>query len=171
MTISYTITQDDYVRFNLFHMKNSPSQKRMVLFLQMLFPIMLFLLFAITKPSGTPVFFWAIVAALSAIWVFVVPRSVKRSTRRQVLRLLREGRGNGITGDYTLALQDAHIIETGEFRRTEIPYSGIERVVHDDACLYIYIGSIVAIIVPFSAFKDESEKQLFLERIQEKTKI
>ena len=53
----------------------------------------------------------------------------------------------------------------GENEDTVYQYEAVQRTASDDRHYYIFVDEFSAIIVPFSAFEDEQQKQAFYDRI------
>ena len=166
MRLHYTITEDDYIKYNLYHISNSASQKRIVLILRLLMPVLFAIIFFIAIPESW-VLALSIALVFSIAWFIYLPRSYGRSVMKNVKRLLQEGSANEFVGEYTLELLPDKIKETHSGRLAETPLSVVDRMGRDENSLYIYCGSITAIIIPWRTFKDSREKDAFISELKQ----
>jgi len=159
MTLRFNVTENDYLQFNIFHNKHSPTVRRTLLLLRFLLPVMLI---SFTFLSGRLSTINLIsIAIISVIWFCVTPALFLCSIKRSVRRLMKEGKCNEFVGERTVIFSEASIRLEAETRTVETSFSAVERIVSDDERFYIYIGAISAYIIPFSAFATKAEKAEF----------
>ena len=169
MKIDYTLKDEDYVQFNIYHSTHAPSQRRTQLLFRFGTPLLLVLILL----HGTRWQEWrfGIAAGIYALWVIAWPYFHRFTCRRIVRRMTKDGRRNEFAGDFCLELAGEVLRETGNGRTTEVACDRIERIAHDDSRYYIYIGSLSAFIVPKRAFGDEWEREAFFEALKGKSRI
>lgn len=157
MTLKYTITQNDYVQFNVFHSKHSSTIKRLIFLLRILLPV-LFILIAITTNRFDVI--WLTISVLFSItWILLLPSLFQKTMEKNVDKLISEGKTNEFIGECTLIMMEDRVHSEINNRITETPYTSIERIALDQERIYVYVGALSAYIIPFSAFSGEQEKQ------------
>ena len=166
MKIDYTLKDEDYVQFNIYHSTHAPSQRRTQLLFRFVAPALLVLI--LMHGGRWQEWRFGIAVGIYVLWTVVWPYFHRFACRRIVRRMMKDGRGNEFVGDFSLELAEGILRETGNSRTTEVTYDRIERIAHDGDLHYIYIGSISACIVPESAFKDEREKETFFGIVEGK---
>lgn len=167
MELRYTVTENDYIQYNLYHHAHSPSTRRTVAIFRFGVPVILVILSLLTIRHHN-LFAWLPAIILAVLWLALTPGFFRRSIAKNVKKLMYEGRYSEFIGDFTVTLLDDTIRYAGNGQTMETAYNRVERVEHDAERLYIYIGSLSAIIIPLRDFKDEAEKQAFLNLLAQK---
>ncbi len=167
MILHYMLSNEDYIKFNLFHFGNSPVIKRQRLLLLIVMPVIMLSLvfFLIDRWDATTL---VPIALLTVVWFFLYPRLVNRAIARNVNKLINEGQTNEFIGERSLTLQDSAMRIESQGRVAEIAYANIQRIAEDADRIYIYIGAISAVIIPVSAFASNADKQGFLNTLKQK---
>ena len=151
MTLRYTLTEEDYILFNLYHSIRTPALRRQMRAPQLLFPVVLGLYLLVFGRSGPPIFYLALFAVASVLWVLLLPRLYRRSIRQTVRAQWSGGAANEFTGPQTLALLEDRIRKESDGRLSETAYRHVTRIVQTPQALYIYVGALSAYIVPVTA--------------------
>ena len=87
MEVNFEVTKEDYIKFNLYHVQNSPSQKKNLNLLRYGMPVLLSLLIYFI---GTNLFkqlsiYWAIIAILfSIVWIITYPNQYKSLIKKVI---------------------------------------------------------------------------------------
>ncbi|ADI00154.1 YcxB family protein [Salisediminibacterium selenitireducens] len=166
MELRFEITKDDYINFNLYHIENSPSQRKVYNFLRYGIP----LLFSVPVYAiGTIIFqqpasYWVVIALLFIlVWIITYPKQHKRVIRRQTEKLLQEGENSSIFGKKIMTLDDQTIkVVGGNSSETTSKQSIQEVKVYEDMIL-IYLSSITAHIIPTRFLSEELKSELLEE--------
>ena len=162
MRLHYTVSEDDYIAFNLYHVRHMANYRRTIICLCLLVPVLL--------AGVTPVMFlsfdrfslwlWLCVAtAVSGVWVLLVPGRFAAMIRRHIKKITRER--NEFTGEFSLELRDEDMVYAGRGERSEIAYNRSVKVVEDQELVYLFLGALSAIVLPPGAFAQESKEALF----------
>lgn len=167
MEIRYTVTEHDYIQYNLYHHGHSPSSKRTIALFRFGVPVALVILSLLTIRHHN-LLAWLPAIIIAVIWFALTPGLFRRSIGKNVKKLMYEGRCSEFIGDFSVALQENNIRYAGQGQTIETVYSRVERVEHDAERLYIYIGSLSAIIIPIRFFQDDAQKQAFLDLLERK---
>ena len=94
MEINFEVTKEDYIKFNLYHVENSPSQNRNFILLRYLVPVLFSIpiYFIGTNLFKQPSVYWAIVAVLfSVIWIITYPKQYRALVKKETEKLISEG--------------------------------------------------------------------------------
>ena len=89
MEINFEVTKEDYIKFNLYHVENSPSQKKNFILLRYLVPVLFSIpiYFIGTNLFKQPSVYWAIVAVLfSVIWIITYPKQYRALVKKETCR-------------------------------------------------------------------------------------
>jgi hypothetical protein len=171
MVIEYRITPEDQVAFNLYHFRHSPSSRRLMLVGRVGFALLAAgtVIGLLTLLIGKLVWVADIPAALiAALIVYALyPWSVARTLQQRVRKALSEGSDQSMMGTARLTLTpDALLTETNK-GDSRLRWTAVERIVAADAYDYLYVSAINAIIIPRTAFPNETQRQTFLALVQQ----
>lgn len=169
--VTVKLNEDDYVKFNLDHIKRSPSLRR-TLMLQRLMGPAVFILTAIVLGSfsGIPIGFWlAIFSITSIFWFMFYPKLSEGETEKRIRRLLEEGDNKEMFLKREIALTRNGITDTTSRSKQSTPWENITGVYETDEAIYAYISSIQGHIIPKRDFESEEEKDNFLAILNERT--
>ncbi len=181
MEINYSVSNNDYIQYNVHHTENSPTFKKQTMTMRLVFPIIFILITLISyageiahpKPEtiigmGCTFVFLAIISIL--FFVFY-PAIFRKTLIRNINSMLNEGKQNEFIGEHKLLLQENRLRVENITREStiETAYKNIERIVCDKNALYIYTGSITAFIIPANAFTTDMEKEKFIAELKSKT--
>lgn len=170
MTIRYTVTDDDFLNFNEYHMARSASVKRIMLALRLLVPALLSLAILALRPDpAAPSLI--VFGLISVAWFFYLPRSMRKSIRKRVGKILQTQEGHGLTGNFELRLEDGGIRLINGNLEKEYPYASLQSVARDGDALYLYFGGRDAVQIPAAAFAGQEERQAFLDALERKTPV
>ncbi|MDR2865911.1 MAG: YcxB family protein [Methanomassiliicoccaceae archaeon] len=167
----YTASREDFLRFNEYHLSNSPSGKRTILIFMLILPAIMLLFLILSLINGNDaasiLFMVVIYAVISVIWILAVKRMIFRNFRRVIAKMEKEGKmPYGMRT--VLQFEEDMMIESTDDTENKVRYSGIEKIGIGSDMIYIYIGAIMAALVPLSAFRNDEEKDEFLRFINGK---
>jgi len=173
-TFDFNLDENYYLEFNIYHNYNSKASKRILLSVQLLFPAVLIVSFLInlTKhesaiemvPSG-------ISLILAIVFFLVVFRFLFKSSLKWTIRLMKKEGRLPFSKNNRLQFDEENIYEFTEVTESKFKYSTIEKIAENDNAIYIYISAMQAIIIPFSVFKGEAEKEEFITFIKRKKRV
>ena len=110
MEINFEVTKEDYIKFNLYHVENSPSQNRNFILLRYLVPVLFSIpiYFIGTNLFKQPSVYWAIVAVLfSVIWIITYPKQYRALVKKETEKLISEGDNSEIFGQKNMIIDDS----------------------------------------------------------------
>lgn len=166
MNLKYELTKQDYIDFNLNHMKVSPALKKLVFIQQFVIPAFYLLLPIFLAPLlDTPLWLWyAAFIPLSILWAIFYPKHFNKTIARRMSKMLEEGRTDTILGEHTMTITDEGILDQTEMNETK--YSKVEKIIETGKHVFVYVNSVAAFIIPVKSFKNEEEKKAFLNEIK-----
>ncbi len=164
MRIDFTLTQEDYIAYNIHHIENSPSLKRALNIqrygLALIFLIFPFIIAAMTSISLT---LWLLVyGTIFVVWIRFYPKYYMNSTRKRIIRLIQEGNSASLLGDRSVILTDEAVEEISPQGESRVTWGSIERIDETDEYIYIYTSPVNAYLVPTRAFEGTAQKSEFL---------
>ena len=170
MKIEYNLDLDDYINFNLIHMRNSPAVKRQRILIRLLISIGLTLiLFIITLSSNDISMAEKIIAPIigGGAYFLVSPLLSGLGLRQQVKKMITEGKNEGLIGKNIVAISSEAI--TGENAAGEGKYfwNALDKLVVSPNYLFLYVGAVKAILIPRNSFNDEQQCDDFIDLIDQ----
>ena len=164
MQLDFELTEEDYINYNLYHVKKSPSIKRSILFQRIFGPIVFMIApFIAVKVSEPPLLFWLFMFGItSIIWITFYPKYANWEIKTRAKKMLQEGNNENMFDKRSLILTEEGIKETSSIANSKINWDKIISLDETDDYIYIYISSISAYIIPKRVFKDKTEQKLFI---------
>ncbi|KUP04350.1 hypothetical protein Q73_15875 [Bacillus coahuilensis m2-6] len=150
MELTYTLTEEDYLRFNVFHIKNSATGKKALNIQRYVTPVFFVVIayvFSIIlhKPFLEVFLPFFIVGAL---WVLFYPKYFYNHITRTVKKAFREGNNEGLLGQHRLTIDDEGFVDETANGLTRLAWAGVVEVKEDEHSLYIYNSAVSAYILP-----------------------
>lgn len=167
MTIEYEVTEQNYLDFNHDHYKNIKSLRAYQTFLRLSIPALMFSQLFLYPVNTLKILMLSV--GISLLWIVFEPRFFKILTERSARRMLKSGKANDFIGEQKLTLAENCIESYGNGVSSNVDYANVEQVCTGHGQYYVYIDAIKALIIPPSAFKDNSEKNAFFELLKLKT--
>lgn len=164
MEIHYHLTEEDYLHFNMFHVKNSKTARRSLNIQRFLLPVVFIIAaFLFSTFGDLPVMEAFIVYAIVAIlWILFYPKYFYRHIAKMTKRMLKEGKNEGMLGDHVMKLTDEGIVDSTANGETKVNWPGIIEFKEDDNNIYLYNSAVSAYILPKRELKDIAEVRSFL---------
>lgn len=170
----YQLNDKDYLSFNKYHVYHSRSNKKVILALRLIIPLIfvteLLLFHKSYQENGTLVITSVIFSILSVIW-FLSARSFLMLIMKINITMIKKDGRLPYSKDVQIELEETSFTEITKEAETKVPYTSIEKVGIDNRAIYIYISAIQAFIIPFSIFKDEEQRKGFLTFLKDKIGI
>lgn len=164
MEITYEITEEAYLTFNLYHVKYSKTIRKSLFLQRVLVPIFyLVVAVMLSFVLDVPLVFLVIpFLILGIIWAIFYPHYFYWHIRRSAKKLLREGQNKGVLGKHTMIFTEEGLREVNETGEETVSWTGIENIGEDAANFYLYNSGLTAFIVPKSGLRDVTEMRQFL---------
>ncbi|GIN73916.1 hypothetical protein J14TS2_43910 [Bacillus sp. J14TS2] len=165
MEITYNLTEEEYLRFNLFHVKNSNSVKRALNIQRFLIPVLFIVCSYFFSKTTDMSLFWLFIPFLliSILWVIFYPKYFYRFVIRNTKKLIREGKNEGLLGEHRMTLSEEGIVDTTPNKETKVTWSGIQSLKEDEQAIYLYNSSVSAYILPKKDLHNVEETKAFIQ--------
>ena len=172
MKLTYNLTEEDYINFNMSYAETSDTVKKSMQRARVTGPIMFLLLpFVLRNVTDIPFAYWMVLFGIAAVaWFFLLPVFIKKSTIRQIKKMLKE-KGNNFLGPKVLELMPNGIMTKGLDDETMTSYSAVEDITQYKGGVYIYTSSISAIMVSPSAFESGQHREDFIQELRARTQF
>lgn len=173
MEITYKVTPDDFVGFNLSYMSHASQLRASIRVTQIMSMVLIlgigtFLMF-LKGGFSAP---WMIAyIAIAVVAYFVIPYVVRRRVKKGVYRTLSLPQNQHVCSEKTLKLEEESLHLTGGGEDSHHTYDKVEHIDEDTERYYIYVGPMSAVIVPFSAFPDGEQKGAFYTELCERVEF
>lgn len=151
MEVTYHLTEEDYLQFNRFHIRNSKTFKRALVIQRVTGPIIFLLMAFIFSSIGNLSFATLLVPfiILSVLWIVFYPKYFYASVIRNTKKVIKEGKtGGDLLGKHQMILNETGIIDLTENGETKVVWSGILELKEDEYNIYVYNSSVSAYILP-----------------------
>ncbi|PIC99123.1 MULTISPECIES: YcxB family protein [unclassified Sporosarcina] len=150
MEIHYELTEEDVVAFNLYHVKNSKVGQNSLHWQRYISPL-IFLLFAyflsiFTDMAKGPLF--ATFGLTAILWVIFYPKYFYFHITRQVSKMLRAGKNEGLVGEHSMKMNKTGIADQTAVGETKVQWAGVKQLIEDADYFYIYTSTVSAYIIP-----------------------
>ena len=165
MQINYHLTEEDYLHFNLFHIKNSNTGRKALMIQRVLSPVMFVVIaFLFSYITETPFLFMFIpMFILAILWLIFYPKYFYNTIIRQSKKMIKEGKNNGLLGEHTMMLTEDGLSDLNQKGETKVNWSGIEVFKEDNDYFYLYNSSVSSYILPKRALSDEQEFRKYVQ--------
>lgn len=163
---NFEITEEDYIKFNVYHVENSPSQKRTYNLLRYAIPLIFSVpIYAIgTSIFKQPESYWMAIAILFvAGWIIIFPKQYKKIIRKQTEKLLQEGDNSSIFGKKTMKIDGKNVQVFDAFSSETISKENIKNIKIYEDMILLYLSAVTAQIIPTRGLKEEEKKALLKE--------
>jgi len=168
LKLDYFVTLDDLVVFSLYHVQHSPFYRRQLLMGRIILPIIflagavIFAGHSLAEPFEGWFVLPGLLALLAVFWLVWFPWFWKKNIVSTLKALDSEGPNPNWTGSFTLSLEPEEVIETNQYGRKSYRWLGIPKIEVSPSHIFIFIGSVHAIIIPADTFPDQESMQKFL---------
>lgn len=170
MEITYHVSEEDYINFNIDHWNRSKSMGKNRRILQIGGAVGIFLIgsIAFDRVAGydSPILRIAVALMIALVWFFYFPRALNRSIVKTLKKMLQK---NSFTGKQTISLEEDCFVVTDTMSTTKTSYESIDHISSGHDLFYIYTGTVQAVIIPLAAFRDACEKDRFFALLQERS--
>ncbi len=169
MTIDFMTTADDFIAFNLFHFKNSPTLKRQLLITRLAYAFFLAVILSLPYTAYVkelPFFacLFPILGVVVGILIFLAyPRMHEKNLRKQLSKVLKEGGNEGMIGKQKIVITPEAVINETPAGEQKAFWSSVDKIVETRDYIFLYVSSVSAAIIPRSAFPSDEQRNAFLE--------
>lgn len=163
MELTYDLTKEDYLAFQLHTAKQSETVKRALIMQRMMGPV-LFLLFTLVVSWVTEEWLLGLFitfAVASVLWVILYPKFFYGYIKRNVNKMLNESRKGNMFGLHTLVMDKKGFTEKNRAGEKKTNWAGIERIDEDEAYFFLFTSIVEAYIIPKRSFKNAERQEEF----------
>lgn len=172
MTCPIHVSEEDYIRFNEFHMMHSKQGKSTLMSLRILFPLMaILILIAICFGNNDRTYLWIcgiLFLIMTVAWEIFIPKFLAHSVRKSILKLKKSGKLPYMV-DSELSWNDTEISAVSDIQSVKLPLDNDLQTFDTGDFLYLYFGSSQAIIIPSRDLG--TEKEALSAILKEKTQF
>lgn len=150
MEIKYVLTEEDYVHFNMYHIKNSEAAMKMLNLQRYLTPIFFIIVsILLSQVSEIPLpISLSVFLVIGILWYIYYPKYYERFLVKQVKKMFSEGKNDGLLGEHILTLSEEGLVETTSNGETRASWTSIKNFKEDKDYYFLYNSSISAYIIP-----------------------
>lgn len=161
LKIHYELTEEDYLHFNLFHVKQSKTAIKSLKIQRFITPVFFIIAAFIFSGIGDmPVVFPLIIFGLiSIVWLIFYPKYFYSLVMRQSKKMLKEGKNDGLLGQQQMVLSEEGIVYLTSNGESQVKWTGIKKIVEDSDFFYLYNSSVSAYILPKRALSSVKEAE------------
>ena len=165
MEITYNLTEEDFLHFNMFHLKHSKSAIQSLNVQRFLTPVFFILMaFLLSKFGNIPFLELFIVFSITSIlWIIFYPWYFYNTVTRRMKKMFKEGKNVGLLGEHVLSLNEEGLVESSANGQIKVNWSGITDFKEDEQYFYLYNSSVSAYIIPKRDLINSEEVENFLK--------
>lgn len=171
--INNSITTEDYLTFNEYHLLHSEQGKRAINMYRILAPVLsLFAIVIFWIADVSQVLLITEIIALSIVSIVMAFYSKKmliKSVKKNIRKLEKDGK-LPFSKESTITFNDDNIHEKTVQTETRVQYSAIDKIILGDQAIYVYFSSIQAFIFPYRSFESDEQKNEFIAFLNAKCK-
>ena len=172
MRINVHLTDEDYIKFNIYFAFNSKQGKRQVLINRLIGPGICALVFGVFFMAGADkdlLTVEAVVLSFIALLLFIsAPKWIVKSIRKNCSKFREEGEFP-YDEDAVIDFGETEILSTSAKGTEKVLYSDIHDIGEDEDNVYLRKGAMEALIIPDCCLPEG--RSAFLEFIREKCDI
>jgi hypothetical protein len=166
---NYCLSEKDYLEFNIYHIKNAPSQKRAALIIRLPAIALLIVTAVLVLLSGgfsSNIIFGA---AVASIFLFGWDLIMRIAIKSQIKLMKRDGRAP-YDANPQISFGEEEVHEISETSELKVKYVNVEKVCDDkkNGAVYIFFSAMQAFILPHRAFESDAHRSEFLAFINGK---
>ena len=170
MKLNVSVTENDFIIFNEYYMKNSNQGKRSTLLSRLLLPavfLVIIMICLVAKADFTVIILEVIIFSITTVvWELKIPSFIRNNIKRNIETVKNDGK-LPYHENAEFEFNDEAIIETTTNSVLKIKYSDVLSVKSTDEYIYIFFGATQAFIIPRRCIGNEYDLEEFLkERVR-----
>lgn len=159
MELKFYLTEEDYLNFNMFHIKNSKTAKR-TLRMQRFLPPVIFIIFSYVLSKLGNISFpgvFIVYLIVSILWIIFYPKYYYHYVSRHTKKMIKEGKNEGFLGERQMILTEEGVRNYTQFSDGTVSWSGIKSFKEDRNAIYLYNSAVSALIIPKRELRNVDE--------------
>lgn len=168
LEINYILTERDYLKFNLFHAKNSKTVSKSLALQRFLAPVIFLIGAFVFSWIGNESFIGLLItfSIIGVLWIIYYPKYFYGLIIKNTRKMLNEGKNDGLLGEHKMILSEIGIIDSNINSETQVKWIGIKKFEEVDNYFYIYNTAVSAYILPKSSLINvEETKEYFKSKL------
>ena len=164
---TYTMTEQDYLDFNMHYMKHSKNVKRQGIIMRIMFAVIVLLLLINRLQKDDLIFTLVFCGIIMLILQLLVGPFMRWGVMHNIERMKKDGR---LAYDKvsTFIFEDDSVNETTPDSVSTLRYSIFQRVEPGENAVYLFISASSAYIIPYRVFSTVKQRDAFLTFIRGK---
>lgn len=166
MEFKYEVTEEDYIKFNIYYAENSKSHKRTYNIMKYLIPFLcgIAIFFIGSNILNQPKIYWGIIAILFIIiCVKRFPKTYEKLIRKSARDMLKADDNSHMLSKNTMIIEENEIKVISEYSTEITSKEGIKEIkVYEDMIL-IYLSGFTAHIIPTRYLTEDMKDELLKE--------
>ncbi|WP_246010441.1 YcxB family protein [Bacillus yapensis] len=145
-------------------MKNSHTAKKALKVQRYLIPIVYMVVAYVFARvlDGSYILSFSIFGIMGILWIIFYPKYHYNFVLRQVRKMIKEGKNEGLLGDHLMTISEDGIHDANPQGETKVSWSGIQEMKEDERNLYLYNSAVSAYILPKREVLDLEELRTIL---------
>lgn len=163
MELNYELTKEDYVDFNMYHVKNSKETKKAV-FIQRYVISLMFLIIPIViwiLKKETFNIIYVICPLFWIMWILFYNKAFDRSITKKINRMLDKSINSGLIGMHNITIDNGELIEKTSNGYIKNNIRDINEIQETKDHIFIYISNNNAYVIPKRTFKSKEKLNNF----------
>ena len=161
MKINYELTKNDLILFNMYHFENSKAKS--LIFMRFFLPAVLIIYVFIMQTINLNNIIFFVIACL---WLALYPIVMKKYFLNNINQFFSKENNIGMICKHSIEINDESIIETSENSEVKHICTTVEKIIESKSLIFIYVNTDSAYIVPIKAFKNDKEKEYFIDLLK-----
>ena len=108
----------------------------------------------------------SVVASFTLFWVVNYPRLHRQTMDANAKKVLDEGRNAGFLCEHRMSIDEGGLSAASELAQARVSWAMVERVEQTTDHIFIYVGSMVAYVIPKWAFDSVQKAEDFFHAAQ-----
>ena len=164
LEINYRLKEEDYVNFNMFHIKHSKTATRSLHMQRYLAPVFFIAISYVFSLLGDVPLFGLFITFLimSILWIIFYPKYFYHFVKSRTKKFIREGKNDGLIGEHRMVMTEEGIKDFTTNGETSVRWPGIISFKEDNLYIYLFNTSVSAYILPKRDLSNEEEIRNYL---------
>jgi len=165
MQVEYQLTLEDLVAFN-WHYSSTSATARRRYWSNLAWAILAALVVVVLWPGWGGRARVLYLVPFSLVFLLIYPACYRRLVTLNSRKLYSEGQNKGVIGNHIIVIDAEGIREISAVGESRTSWEGVERIDQSDEYVFLYIGSVMAHVIPKRAFVGDHEATRFYEQAQ-----
>lgn len=166
MELTYELTMDDLIHYNMYHTLHSESTKRVLRKNRILFPI-LFTLIGLSTAYLTKDIVIGICFIAGGLFLAIFYKKLYINlVKKSITASFASGNNDIMLGSRTMRIEKDAVYYNSELSESKYKGKFINQILSDEKYVYVYLSAITSFIVPKNLFETPEKEAEFVEMLQ-----